>query len=168
MTEPLLGGSGLVSFGMRVNLSPGLQNRFCRYPLWYPTGVPLRGFWDAVVAFIAIRKEMLNTQTGELSELLAKEPFMRAGYWIYAKSGPGTIDFIALHPKTGEICRVEVKTCRTKSFRPILQCAQSHVADLVAAVDPDSGKVKLMLPSACGIEAKRTKYRYGSFVSDKE
>lgn len=81
---------------------------------------------------------------GELSEWRAKEPFIRAGYLVYDKAAPGPVDFIVLHPETGEVCKVEVKTVQAKS-RPVLTANQAVCADIVAAVEPGGG-VTLFLP----------------------
>jgi len=89
---------------------------------------------------------------GDLAEALARIPFQRAGYLIFHKIAPAPVDFVAFHPDSGEICKVEVKGCSiNKQGRLVgaqLTARQRKFADLVALVETTSGRIELVLPES--------------------
>ena len=66
------------------------------------------------IYFANIRKKMMadaKHQKGTLSELVCQQELVREGYDVFTPiTGHGPVDIVAIHPETGNIRLIDVKT----------------------------------------------------------
>ena len=58
-------------------------------------------------------------QKGMISKLSLMISYIKEGYWVYNEiNNTGPIDFIAVHPETKEVLKIDAKTCSRRESGP--------------------------------------------------